>query len=495
MSQQSHYLALDLGAESGRAMLGTSDGAHLELEEVHRFANGPVRLPDGLHWDVLHLWEEIKTGIRLAARRCPDDGLASIAVDTWGVDFALLDRQGVLLGNPYHYRDRRTEGTQAELFRRVPREQVFAATGIQFMPINTLNQLLAMVTAGSPILEAADTFLTMPDLFNYWLCGAVVCEQTNATTTQCYDPNRQDWAREILETVGIPARIFPKIVPPGTVLGTLRPELAEELGIRPVPVVAPACHDTGSAVAAIPARDSHFAWISSGTWSIMGVEAPKPVINEETLACNMTNEGGVAGTWRLSKNIIGLWLVQECRRTWAHAGEELSYDEITRLAGEARPFLAAIDLDAEEFLAPGDMPARIREACRQSGQAVPETKGEIVRVALESLAFKYRWLLGRLERLLGYRLDPIHVIGGGSRNALLNQFTADATHRTVVAGPVEATALGNILMQGVALGHLGSLTEGRELVRRSVTPQVFEPRSPAAWDAAYETYMKRVNDD
>jgi rhamnulokinase len=491
MPEKAHYLAIDLGAESGRAMLGTYDGARLEIEEVHRFANGPVRLPDGLHWDVLRLWEEVKNGIRLAARRCPESGLTSIAVDTWGVDFALLDRQGALVGNPYHYRDRRTEGTPGELNARVPREQVFAATGIQFMQINTLNQLLAMVASGSPILEAADTFLTMPDLFNYWLCGALVCEQTNATTTQCFDPNRLDWAREMLETIGIPTRIFPKVVPPGTILGSLRAELAEELGIRPIPVIAPACHDTGSAVAAVPARSEHFAWLSSGTWSIMGVEVQHPVITADSLASNMTNEGGVAGTWRLCKNVIGLWLVQECRRTWARAGEDLTYDEITHLASEARPFIAAVDPDTPEFLAPGDMPARIREACRRTGQAVPETKGEIVRVALESIALKYRWLLGCLESILGYDLNPIHVIGGGSRNALLNQFTADATGRTVVAGPVEATALGNILMQAVAQGHLGSVAEGRELIRRSVTPRVFEPGSSTAWDEAYENIMKR----
>jgi rhamnulokinase len=489
MSEPNHYLAIDLGAESGRAILGTLDGGRMTLEEVHRFANGPVRLPDGLHWDVLRLWSEIKTGLSLAAHRCPS-GMASIALDTWGVDFALLDRQGALLGNPFHYRDRRTEGTADELIRRAPREEIFAATGIQFMPINSLNQLLAMVLSGSPQLAAAHTFLTIPDLFNDWLCGSRVCELTNATTTQCYDPHKQAWAYGILGKLGIPSDIFPQVVPPGTHLGSLLPDLADELGMRPIPVIAPACHDTGSAVAAIPAASEHFAWISSGTWSIMGVEALQPVINAQTLADNMTNEGGVGGTWRLSKNIMGLWLVQECRRSWARAGEELSYDEINHLAADARPFLAVIDPDASEFFSPGDMPARIRAYCRRTGQAVPETKGEVIRVALEGIALRYRWVLEHLEAVLGYPLGPIHIIGGGAKNSLLNQFAADSARREVISGPVEATAMGNILLQAVALGHVASIAEGREIIGRSVTPRVFRPASPDAWDEAYDQLTK-----
>jgi rhamnulokinase len=491
MTAATYFLAIDLGAESGRAMLGTLDEEHLTLEEVHRFANGPVRLPDGIHWDVLRLWSEIKTGIALAARKS-GGRLASIGLDTWGVDFGLLDRGGSLLGNPYHYRDSRTAGILDELFRRMPREAIFETTGIQFMPINTICQMLSMVIARSPVLDAAQTFLAMPDLFNYWMCGRAACEQTIATTTQCYDPRRKTWATDLIAAMGIPTGIFPEVVPPGAQLGRLLPQVAEETGVDLLPVIAVASHDTGSAVAAIPAASEHFAWISSGTWSIMGVETPQPVINAQTLAGNMTNEGGVAGTWRLSKNILGLWLVQECKRAWARQGEDLSYDEINRLAAQAKPFLAHIDPDAEEFLPPGDMPARIREACRRSGQTVPETKGEVVRVALESIALKYRWMLDGLEATLGYRLDPIHIIGGGTKNALLDQFAADATQRQVVTGPVEATAMGNILMQAVALGHLDSVSQGRELVRRSVTPQVYQPGLANAWDGAYQRFCEEI---
>ncbi len=491
MSQTTHCLALDLGAESGRAMLGTLDGNRIALEEIHRFPNGPVRLPDGIHWDVLRLWSEIKAGLALSVKKT-SGSLASLGLDTWGVDFALLDSAGALLGNPFHYRDSRNEGTMAELFRRMPREQIFEYTGIQFMPINTLNQLISMVVRASPQLQAAQTFLTVPDLFNYWLSGRMVCERTNATTTQCFDPRRNAWAAPLIEAMGIPTRIFPEVIPPGTVLGGLLPDTAEETGAGGIPVIAPACHDTGSAVAAVPASNTDFAWISSGTWSIMGAEVPNPVISPQALDFNLTNEGGVAGTWRLSKNIAGMWLVQQCRHTWSRQGLELSYDELTRQAAAARPFLAVIDPDAPEFLPHGDMPARIRQYCARSGQAVPERPGEVVRVALEGLALRYRWLLERLDLVLGRQLEPIHIFGGGSRNGLLNQFTADATRRTVIAGPVEATAMGNVLMQLVALGRLGSIAEGRELVRGSFTPQVFEPGPSAAWENAYRYLCEEI---
>ncbi len=482
------YLALDLGAESGRAIVATLDGDQLTLNEVHRFGNGPVRLSDGLHWDVLRLWSEIKTGIAAAIKSGANP--AGIGLDAWGVDFALLDKNGALLGNPFHYRDARTDGVVEKAFEVVPRAGIFAQTGIQFMQLNTLYQLYSMSLAKSPLFEIAQTFVTIPDLFNYWLSGVIANEFTNSTTTQCFNPLTRDWAKDMLDTLGIPSRLFGPVSQPGTVLGTLLPAVAEETGAGMVKVVAPACHDTGSAVAAVPARNQDFAWISSGTWSIMGAEVREPALGEKALAYNFTNEGGVDGTWRLSKNIMGLWLAQECRRFWRAHGEDLSYDEITRLAAESQPFLAVIDPDADLFFHPGDMPEKIRQFCAGSGQSVPQTKGEIVRVALESLALKYRLTLAQVEELTGKRLDPIHIIGGGTKNRLLNQFTADCTGRTVVTGPVEATAIGNVLMQAIALGQLGSLAEARAVVRKSFDVETCQPANCASWDEAFEKLLK-----
>ncbi|MEW5871216.1 MAG: rhamnulokinase family protein [Chloroflexota bacterium] len=482
------YLALDLGAESGRAIVATLEGDKLALNEVHRFPNGPVRLLDGLHWDVLRLWSEIKAGIAAAIQSGAKP--VSIGLDTWGVDYALLDKNGALLSNPFHYRDARTNGMVEEVFRKVPRAEVFAQTGIQFIQLNTLYQLFSMARVKSPLFDVAETFVTIPDLFNYWLSGKIANEFTNATTTQCYNPVTCDWAKEMLESLGIPSRLFGPVSQPGTILGMLLPDVADETRAGTIQVVLPACHDTGSAVAAVPAQNQDFAWISSGTWSIMGAEVRQPALDEKALAYNFTNEGGVDGTWRLSKNIMGLWPVQECRRTWRARGEELSYDEITRLAAGAQPFLAVIDPDAERFFHPGDMPEKIRMFCAESGQTVPQTKGEIVRVALESLALKYRLTLEHAEALSGRRLDPIHIIGGGTKNRLLNQFTADCTGRTVVTGPVEATAIGNVLMQAIGLGHLGSLAEARAVVRNSFDVEEYHPGDGDGWDEAYAKLLK-----
>ena len=488
MAHTFNLLALDLGAESGRAMLGQFDGGRLSLSEVHRFTNGPVRVPDSsgqgtrLHWDILHLWSEILHGLGLASQRAV---LAGMGLDTWGVDFGLLDKQGVLIGNPYHYRDDRTDGMMDEAFKRVPREEIFAQTGIQFMQLNSLYQLLSMVIRRSTALENAHTFLTMPDLFNYWLTGRKVCEFTNATTTQCYNPLRKDWAKPLLERLGIPTRIFPEIVPPGTQLGPISAAVAEAEGITSIPVIAPACHDTGSAVAAVPVQNPNHIWISSGTWSLIGTTISEPLINPQSLDFNLTNEGGVNGTFRLLKNVTGLWLVQECRRTWALQGQEYSYDELTALAEQAAPLQAFVDPDAGDFLKPGDMPARMRSFCARTGQPVPESPGALVRCALESLALKYRWVLERLEALLGRHMEVIHIVGGGTKNRLLNQLTAHATGRPVISGPVEATAIGNLLMQGIALGEIASADEAREIVCRSFEVETFEPGQEGDWDEAY----------
>jgi rhamnulokinase len=490
MTKAARFLAFDLGAESGRAVVGRLDDDRLHLEEIHRFPNGPVQVLDSLHWDVLRLWNEIKHGLGLAAKAYGGD-LLSAGLDTWGVDFGLLAADDTLLGNPYHYRDSRTDGMMDAAFGVVPRDEIYRRTGVQFMQINSLYQLLAMARAGSPALAAARTFLNMPDLFNFWLSGRRASEFTIATTSQCYDPRAGDWARDMLEELGIPPHIFGEIVAPGTVLGTLQPSVAGETASPSLLVVASAGHDTASAVAAVPTTGGDYIYLSSGTWSLMGVEVGRPITTEQSLAYNFTNEGGVGGTFRFLKNIMGLWLVQECRREWARAGEGLaSYDDLTRLAAQAPAFGPLVALTDNRFLPPGDMPARIQAFCHETGQAVPQTRGEIVRCALESLALEYRWVAERLDEMVGRRLPAVHMIGGGSRNKLLNQFAADATARTVVAGPVEATAIGNVLVQAIALGHIGSLAEGRAVVRRSFEVETYEPRDSAAWDSAYERYRR-----
>jgi rhamnulokinase len=487
-----NYAAVDLGAESGRVMLARLDDARLTLDEVHRFANVPVQVHDTLHWDVLRLWGDITHGLAAAQQVGAGHGaLAGLGVDTWALDFGLLGRDDQLLGNPVHYRDRRTEGMVAEATRRVPRAEIFAQTGIQFMPINSLYQLLALAVRRAPALEAATRLLMIPDLFNFWLSGQAANEFSNATTTQCLNPATGDWAWDLIERMGLPRRIFgAPIIPPGTLLGPVRPALAAELRLGQTPVIAPATHDTGSAVAAVPFGAEPAIYLSSGTWSLMGVEVAAPVINDLSLAYNFTNEGGVGGTFRLLKNIMGLWLVQECRRTWAAQGHSYAYAELMALAEAAPAFQSVVVPSDERFLALGDMPARLRAFCEETAQSVPLTPGAIIRCALESLALEYRWVAERLDELVGQRHSVIHIIGGGARNALLNTFTADATGRLVLAGPVEATALGNVLVQALATGRLSSLAEGRALIRHSFPLETFEPRPNARWEQAYQTYLR-----
>jgi len=489
MTQTSNYLAFDLGAESGRAVVGRFDGERLRLSTISRFPNSPVKVLDSLYWDVLNLFREMKQSLTLYRRQFGPD-LDGIGLDTWGVDFALIGRNGALLGNPHHYRDPRTEGILDAAFERVPREEIFQYTGIQFMEINTLYQLLSMKLHGDSMLDQADALLMMPDLFNYWLTGVKACEFSEATTSQLYDPRKRAWARVLLERLGLPTNILQEIVQPGTVLGGLRPDVKADTGLEKTTVIAPACHDTGSAVAAVPAQGKSFAYISSGTWSLMGIEVTEPIITEDSLKFNFTNEGGVCGTCRFLKNIMGLWLVQECRRTWAREGEKLSYPELAALASQSPAHGPVIEPDSHIFLRPGDMPARIRAFCVRTGQRVPETKGEIVRCALESLALKYRWVLDKLEMMGGEPLRIIHIVGGGCQNELLCQLAADATQHPVRAGPVEATAVGNVLMQALARGRLGSLAEAREMVRRSFEVATYEPRPAAGWDEAYARYLR-----
>jgi rhamnulokinase len=486
MSSAKQFLAFDLGAESGRGILGRFDGARLSLEVIHRFPNGAVRTLDTLHWDVLRLYNEILQTLRLyAAKHGTLDGMG---VDTWGVDFALLGRGGVLLGNPRHYRDPHTEGIMEQAFTRLPRAEIFRHTGIQFMRFNTLFQLLAMQRDHSPLLDAAETLLFMPDLFHYWFTGIKVNEYTDASTSQMLDPNTRSWAHELIQAFALPSKILGTLIQPGTVLGPLRPSIVQETGVNAASVIAPASHDTASAIVAVPASALSWAYISSGTWSLMGVERKQPIVGEAALEANFTNEGGVGGTTRFLKNIMGLWLVQECRRAWERSGTAYSYDELMRQAEAAPSFASLVDPDDLSFILPTNMPAALADFCRKSGQPAPEDVGGTVRCALESLALCYRWVLKRLEALTGQRVEVIHIVGGGSQNALLNQFTADACNRPVLAGPVEATAIGNVLVQALGAGVLGSLADAREVVRRSFEIRTFSPRQPEAWQAPYERF-------
>lgn len=471
-------LAVDLGAESGRVMAVHFDGAALQIEGLHRFANTSVRVRDTLHWDFLGLWRHIQTGLQQGKARQP----ASLGVDTWGVDFGLLDAQGRLIGNPVHYRDGRTAGMMEAVFARVPRSEVFAQTGIQFIPINSLYQMMSLVQQRSPQLEIAATFLTAPDLLNYWLTGERVCEFTNATTTQMVNPRTGRWASDLLQRLDIPTHIFPEIVAPGTRLGQY----------EGIDVIAPACHDTGSAVAAVPATNPSYAYISSGTWSLVGLEVAEAVIDDAAMAANVTNEGGVYGTFRLLKNVTGLWILQQCRQAWAAAGDNYSYGELVDLARKASPLRSLVSVDDGLFLPPGDHAQHIRELCQRSRQPVPETPGAVVRAVLESLALAYRHVLEQLQAVAKQSIEVIHIVGGGSQNDLLNQMTADATGLPVLAGPVEATVTGNALVQLITLGELADLQQARAVVANMTGLRRFEPGERAAWDAAYDRYRELV---
>jgi rhamnulokinase len=488
-----NFLGLDLGASSGRAVIGRFDGERLALEEIHRFANGPVRLPtakgSSIHWDSLDQFAQVKAGIAKAAECCGKDGApVSVGIDTWGVDYGLLDAGGELLGNGFHYRDERTVGMPERVFEIIPREEVFRNTGIQFMDLNTLYQLFA--ARGSAALDKAQRLLFTPDLMNYWLSGRAVNEYTIASTSQCLEPFSRNWAYEMLARLAIPTHIFGEIVQPGTVLGPLLPWVAEETGIAGLQLVAVGCHDTASAVAAVPVSGPDSAFVSSGTWSILGVESPVPVVNETALAFNFTNEGGVCDTIRLMKNITGLWLIQECRRQWTKEGQRLTWEEIVELAKAAPALRSIIDVDDEAFIRPGDMPARIRTQCERTGQAAPQDKGAIARTVFESIALKYRRVLDMTEELTGKRTEALNIVGGGTQNRLLSQFAANAIGRPVITGPIEATAVGNILIQMLAMGAVSSLAEGREVIRRSFPVETFEPQGVDLWDEAYQKFCQ-----
>jgi rhamnulokinase len=480
-------LAVDLGASSGRVVSGAFDGRLLELEELHRFENGPVSMAGQLVWDLPRLWHEVTEGLRAGAAR-HGAAITSVGVDTWGVDFSFLGPDGALLGNPVCYRDPRTAGMLAAAEAIVPRAEIFAATGLQFMEINSLYQLLAMARGSSSVLAAADRLLMIPDLVHWLLCGAISNERTNASTTQCFDPQTGDWAVSLLERLGLPRRIFGPIMQPGSDLGPLRPDVAAATGLTKPRVILPGTHDTASAVAAVPADSPpssrpDWCYVSLGTWALVGAELDRPLVSPECLARNFTNEAGVGGTTRLLKNVCGLWLVQQCRAAWQRAGQTWTWDQLTALAAEAPPLVTLVDPNHPSLVAPADMPAAIRALAKAAGEPVPETTAATVRAALESMAAAVRRTLGELDGLLGRRVNRVHVVGGGVQNRLLCQMIADATSRQVVAGPVEATAIGNLLVQVLAQDGAVDLRALRRVVRDSFEPVTYEPRDTARWDA------------
>lgn len=479
------YLAFDFGAESGRAVLAHLDSGVLTIEEVHRFSNEPVEYGGSLHWDAPRLWLEV----RKALAGLEELELAGIGVDAWGVDYALLGEGGELLENPYHYRDGRTRGVMEEVFRRVPKEEIYSATGIQFMPINTLYQLFAATRRTPDLLRAARRMVTIPDLMHYWLTGKAFCEFTNATTTQLVNPVTRTWATGLMDRLGLPSSLPAPIVEPGSIIGSLLHGITRTASLAGTPVIAPASHDTGSAVAAISARDGT-AFLSSGTWSLLGTELDAPVITPEALRLNFTNEGGVAGTTRLLKNVMGLWMLQCCRQSWTGQGHDHDYRELMELASGEPSFRHLVDPDDESFLRPADMPVAIDQYCARTHQPAPSRPGAYARAILESLALKYRLVIGNLERVSGKRMEQIRVIGGGSKNRLLNQFTADATGRRVLAGPAEATALGNIAIQILATGGAASLREVRAMVDRSFPTEIFEPVETDKWETQTERFQQ-----
>jgi rhamnulokinase len=500
-SNEPVHLAIDVGASSGRVLAGSVSQSGFQLEEIHRFENGPVHLGKRLVWNLLSVWEEILQGLFLAANRF-GDRICSVGADTWGVDYVLLDRNDDQVGPAFCYRDHRTQGMLEQAFQRMSRQEIFANTGLQFMEINTAYQLLSMRLEGSPLLDIAEQFLMIPDYIHWQLSGEKCNEFTNASTTQLLDPQTCDWSSPVIEALEIPVSMFCKPVQPGTKLGKITPYVVNRTGLNPaVDVILPATHDTGSAVLAVPAAtfaqsQPDWCYISCGTWSLMGVELDAPNLSQSCQMFNFTNEGGVGGSVRLLKNISGLWIVQQCREQWRREGRDLGWSELSRLASEATSMMAVVDPDDAAFGAPVNMPEAIQGYCRRTNQQVPRSEGELIRCALESLALKYRMVLEMLEQVVGQPLSTIHMVGGGVQNRVLCQFAADACNRKVVAGPVEATALGNMLIQAVGCGRLTGVDQARELVRKSPNIEHYRPHTDPAtiarWNHGYEMLKQLV---
>jgi len=484
MAEIKKYIAVDLGAESGRVMLGSVSDDKLSLEQIHRFSNSPIKENNSLRWDFNKLFSEIKTGISKAVKAAKTQ-VWGIGIDSWGVDFGLTDADGRLIENPFHYRDSRTDAMMEKAFELMSNREIYENTGLQFMQFNTIYQLLAMRLAHSVALAKAKKLIFIADLVSYHLCGKLYGEYTLASTSQLMDMKTGKWSKEVFDKLSLPIEIMPRIVKPGTVVGQFTAEIGRQLRCGPIPVIAIGSHDTASAVAAVPAVNTNWAYLSSGTWSLIGIEVPQAIINDKTFEYTFTNEGGVENTIRLLKNIMGLWLVQECKRQWQRNGVDLSYVELTEMAQQAEPFAAYIDPDRSEFLSPGDMPERINVYLAQTNQKQIQDKGQMIRVILESLAFKYRWALEKIEDVTGQAVDCLHIVGGGTQNELLCQFTANAIGRKVITGPIEATASGNILMQAKATGQIKSLTQLREIVLNSFEIKEYQPQDTQLWQQQY----------
>ncbi|WMJ88057.1 rhamnulokinase [Anaerocolumna sp. MB42-C2] len=482
-------LAFDFGASSGRAMLGIYDGSSIQLKEIHRFSNDPVMVNGTMYWDILRLFHEIKQGLLKAKHESEFD---SIGIDTWGVDFGLLDKDGNLLENPIHYRDKRTLGMLEKSFEKLPKTEFYSITGNQFMEINTAFQLLSLKLNRTELLDRTDKMLLTPDLFNFMLTGVKASEYSIASTSQLLDAKKGIWSDKVIETLGLPKKIFAPVVASGTKIGVLSDEICEELGVKKCDVIAVAGHDTQSALVAVPAEEDNFIFISCGTWSLIGTELDKPLINEKSDYYNITNEGGYGGKASFLKNITGLWLIQESRRQWIREGQEYNFSKLEELALGAKAFACFIDPDATEFSSSGDIPSRIREYCRRTGQMIPESVGEIVRCINESLALKYHYALEQISDCTGHVYNKIHMVGGGIQSKQLCQFTANASGCFVTAGPVEATVLGNVALQLMASGQIKDITEARKIIGQSPDIVKYEPKEKEAWEEAYKRYKEIV---
>ncbi len=482
-------LAFDLGASSGRGIIATLDGGKITLEEIHRFENNGVNVRGTLYWDIIYLFNQIKQGIvkaRLAG------GFDCIGIDTWGVDFGMIDESGDLVTNPVHYRDTRTDGIPDELFKEISKQAVYDRTGIQIINFNTLFQMYYMAKYKKKTLSLADKILFIPDLLNYFLTGEKKIEYTIASTSQMINPYTRDWDKEMLSKLGIPTNLLCDIVMPGTILGKLTPDICEELSVDRADVVAVGSHDTASAVVSVPTTEDDFVYISCGTWSLFGTELSEPLICEEGLASSYTNEGGYDGKIRFLTNIMGLWLIQESRRTWIKQGTERSFAEIAAEAGESEPFKCFVDPDYAEFGKPGDLPKRIRKYCEATGQTIPQTIGEVSRCIYESLALKYKHSLINLKKITGKEYNCIHIVGGGANAAILCQMTADACGIPVQAGPVEATAIGNVAVQLVAMGEVSDIRQARAIIKDSFDIKTYQPCDTQLWEKKYEEFEKII---
>ncbi len=491
--KSSSFLAFDLGASGGRGIIGVLKDKVLTLNEVCRFDNGMTNILGSYHWDILRLYDELVKGIAKTISL----GLrpASIGIDTWGVDYGLLDKKGNLLGNPYAYRDHRTDTAIEEFSAVIPLNRIYKLTGIQFMQFNTLFQLYAATRDKLPVMDMAGDLLFIPDLLNYMLTGIKKTEFTFATTSQLLNPVTGKWEKELFDALGIPVSIMQEIIEPGTVLGPLHKSVVDETGMQDVKVIAVASHDTGSAIAAIPASDDNFAYISSGTWSLMGIESLHAIITDDSFSYSFTNEGGVNHTYRILKNIMGLWLIQECKRCWAGDRQDYSYPELVTMAEKSVPFRSLVNPDHASFYNPVDMLSAITDYCGAHGEPLPSQPGEFARCIFESLALKYRYVLESLRKISGKKIDRIHIIGGGSQNKFLCQLTANATGLEVIAGPAEGTAIGNLLVQAMALGYVNSLSEIREIVKNSCETEVFRPADTEKWNKVWDRFVNMVTSD